>query len=519
MKIKSEDKKITYKGTHQDFSKKSEDKKEKSATKVYRAAIISLFLIFCMAGAAFYPSVAHADTLGPVSATWYFAEGRVGAGFLQWLTISNMSGNACAIKVQEYYTADGSGVNKTNNLSFTVNAQTRFTDSVNNDLNTPQNAPVGITLSAIVSVDTMVTPSCPGVVVERPVYFANHLGVSSGTDIIGATTLNTTFDFADVPTGSAGESFLALFDPQSTPSTVTATYYNPTTGAIITSDTVTVAPFSRSTIQPGNHTLPSHVSVSVASSQKILVERPAYFSNGTQGSADVIGVSSSNSNWYFAEGHTGSGTQENIIIANFGTVSTSVTITLKSTIGATHTFLPINLLPNAQAIFDVNVNNTFAGSTPDVAADVIGANIVVQRQMYTSYSGSTGWMSQGVTDAFGATSPHNSYSYAEGFTSVNFNEYLELQNPGSTDITVTVNLVNMLSHAYSQNLVIPAMSRVTVNITNLVANNLAHTGEDSKAYAVSMSVLSSGTFVSERTMYWNAFGTQGSSAMVGYSGN
>jgi hypothetical protein len=66
-----------------------------------------------------------------------------------------------------------------------------------------------------------------------------------------------------------------------------------------------------------------------------------------------------------------------------------------------------------------------------------------------------------------------------------------------------------------------AHSRFTVNITNMVAENLVNSGEGYQAYEVSMIVQSSsGAFVAERPMYWNTgmYGTQGGSDVIGYSG-
>jgi hypothetical protein len=76
----------------------------------------------------------------------------------------------------------------------------------------------------------------------------------------------------------------------------------------------------------------------------------------------------------------------------------------------------------------------------------------------------------------------------------------------------------MLGHSYTATVNVPGQSRDTINITQMVAEHLAATGEGSSAYAVSMSVQSDSQFVAERTMEWNAFGTQGANSVVGYAG-
>jgi hypothetical protein len=115
----------------------------------------------------------------------------------------------------------------------------------------------------------------------------------------------------------------------------------------------------------------------------------------------------------------------------------------------------------------------------------------------------------------------SAYTFAEGYTNTDYNEWLTLQNPTGNAETIQVLLVNGLGHSYSQGLLVAAHSRFTVNITSMVAQNLVNSGEGYQAYEVSMIVQSSsGTFVAERPMYWNTGmqGTQGGSDVIGYSG-
>lgn len=481
--------------------------------------LITLVLSISVSMAPNAHAASAVANVGPVSQAWYFAEGRVGGGFLQWLTIGNPGTTACAVNVQYDYVLDGSGTNHTKNRSFTVNPHTRYTAGVNGDLGIGQSDGVGATLSATVTVDTGATPSCPGVVAERPMYFTNFHSTSSGTDVLGATNLSTHYYFADIPTGAAGESFLTILNPANASANVTVSYY--AGGKLVNTKTLTVAANARGTFQPNNDNLPAHVAAIVSSDHPVLVERPSYFLNtyGIYGSADVSGVSTLSNDWLFAEGNTGSSTQENLLVANLGSTDAHVTITLKSSSGVTHAF-PIIVAANSQTIWNVNANNTFSGATTDVAAEVTSDvnSIVAQRQIYTVYSSGDGWAAQGVTDAFGASSAKTTYSFAEGFASSGFNEWLMLQNPSTSAESITLTLTNMLGHTLMQTLTVPASSRYTVNITSLVRNFLANNGEDARAYAVSMTVQSSTPFVAERTMYWNAFGTQGGESVVGYTG-
>src|SRR5207249_2582075 len=126
---------------------------------------------------------------------WYFAEGKVGDGFTEFITISNSDPvNDCSVNV-EYFLGTGSPVTKT----FSVVHASRFTESVNTDLNIAATSSTYQTDSAFVQVNSTTTPNCTGVVAERPIYFTNFDGVSSGSDVLGATHTGKTFYFADVP--------------------------------------------------------------------------------------------------------------------------------------------------------------------------------------------------------------------------------------------------------------------------------------------------------------------------------
>jgi hypothetical protein len=93
-----------------------------------------------------------------------------------------------------------------------------------------------------------------------------------------------------------------------------------------------------------------------------------------------------------------------------------------------------------------------------------------------------------------------------------------LQNLTNTPETVTVTLTNMLSNTATQNFTVGSQSRATVNITDIVINKLINNGDGAPAYAVSINVTGTDAFIAERTMHWNAFGTQGAESVVGYAG-
>jgi hypothetical protein len=103
----------------------------------------------------------------------------------------------------------------------------RFTENVNVDIGIQSNSSAYHVVSTSVTVNSTATPNCAGVVTERPMYFTNFMGISSGSDVVGATQFGTTFYFADVPTGGGFASYITILNPsnKSSVAAVTATYY------------------------------------------------------------------------------------------------------------------------------------------------------------------------------------------------------------------------------------------------------------------------------------------------------
>lgn len=475
-----------------------------------------------------------AAVAGPVSKTWYLAEGRVGAGFKEYLTLDNPdSTNDCSVTIQ--YLLEGS-----NSISkgVTVPHATRLTESVNADLNIPYNQATGTSVSTIVTVNS---PSpCNGVVVERPMYFSWH-GVNSGSDVVGATHLGQNFYFGDVPTGSGYTSFITILNPPGkNAAIVTATYYSG--GRAVGKQSVTVQPGQRGTIAPTSTGLPIHVGAILISNQPVMIERPDYFSNTSAGNAQtvtgaacVVGVQTLSPDWLFAEGYTGPGFQEYLAIANLDTkakanATANVTIKLEYSNGSTQSYtIAVGTL--SQAIWNVN-QYAPAGSTVSAEVSSTGANIVVEREMFFQYRHtvnlSNGFQvsSIGGTDVIGQVGPAKvtSYSFAEGYNNNGYDEWLTLQNPTAIDESVNLTLVNGYGRIFiPASVLVHAHSRYTLDITYLILQNMVQRGDDQRGYEVSMTVQTSAPgayFVAERPMYWNtaAGGTQGGSDVIGYTG-
>ncbi len=459
----------------------------------------------------------------PVSKTWYFGEGNVGGQFQEYLTLDNPGATSCAVNIRYMYARNGGGTATSKTVAVNVAPTTRLTEDVDHDLGFSPTQSTSASVSSTVTVNSTATPNCTGIVAERPMYF-HFNGVQSGGDALGATHTGSHFYFADVPTGGGYASFLTILNPGTTTATVTVNYY--ANGQNVKNQSLAVPGGTRGTINPNIIGLPQHVAAVLTSTQPVVVERPDYFSNVNGGTAGivsggtcVVGAQSLGNDWLFAEGATWAHLQEYLVIANLDPARTTanVTITLETGTG-TNTSVTQSVGANSVVTWNVNAHTVPA----DISAEVTstGANIVVERELFFTYTVSgVSTPAIGATDVIGQPGPaaQSAYSFAEGYTGPGFNEWLTIQNPTTSTEELYLTLMNGNGQTYAQWLTVGPKTRLTVNVTQLVAQYL------SANRAVSMSVLSQGgaPFVAERPMYWSAGGvlpTRGGSAIIGYTG-
>ena len=150
------------------------------------------------------------------------------------------------------------------------------------------------------------------------------------------------------------------------------------------------------------------------------------------GGSDVVGATSPSSAFYFAEGTTRPNFDSYFCIQNPGDSDAAVAITYMKGDGSIQAQ---NLTVGAHSRSTVSVNNAL-GSGDDASHDFSakvecakGQQIIAERPMYFNYKGI--W--SGGHDVVGATSPQNTFYFAEGTCRPNFDPYLCIQNPsGST---------------------------------------------------------------------------------------
>jgi hypothetical protein len=431
------------------------------------------------------------------SKTWYFAEGYTGGSFTEYLTIANPNSVSANVTVT-YLLGTGGPIVKT----YMVSMNARFTLNVGQE----------IAGSTDKNVSMVVTADQP-IIAERPMYFTyTGLGgyrIPGGSDVVGATSLATDFDFGYLDTTKGHDTWLTILN-QNTNAMIATISYFPAAGGQPMVIAHTIQPNSRGTVHVN-----SEVGLSAGTYSALvhlslpgLVERPLYLKDtntGYTGSADVVGVAQPQTTWYFAEGYISSTFREAYIVSNpSASVSANVTLTFFLASGAPKT-RTLQLAPGQQTILDAStvVGSANVNNSAQVTAD---APILAERFMSFDYLGAI----PGASDVLGAAAPSHLFYFAEGYVSGQFSEYLTIENPDASN-TASVQVTFLPADGTSpqtQIYTVAPSTRFTLNTGDVMASG--------KSF--SMVVVSNVAIVAERPMYFNYLnsGQTGGTDVIGY---
>lgn len=312
---------------------------------------------------------------------------------------------------------------------------------------------------------------------------------SPAPDVSGSS-----FYFAEGYTGENFQEYLCLGNPNAEGATVDVTYMF--TDGTTQEAQYPVAPNSRYTVNVNSVVGPGReISIKATSKTSGLVaERPMYFNYNGQwtGGHDAVGALAPGKSWYFAEGTTLPEFTEYLTILNPGDQGANLTfrymvesqgeVVANGTVG-----------PHSRATF--KATNQIG---PNKNASLLiesDQNVVAERPMYFNYQGLEHRNWTGGHDVLGAPSPQKEWYFAEGTTRPEFEEWLCLQNPGTSAIKVQARY--MLDPAQGQPVDktydVAAKQRLTVCV-----NRELGPGKDA-----SVKLSSESEFIAERPMYFN----------------
>jgi hypothetical protein len=306
-----------------------------------------------------------------------------------------------------------------------------------------------------------------------------------------------TFYFAEGYTGAGFQEFLCLGNVDPVDAQARVTFLFPDGGSELLD--VSIPAGSRATVNVNAAVgADREVSMTVASAQNIVAERPMYFSYGAgwDGGHDVMGAREPATSFYFAEGYTGEGFDEWLCVLNPGDIATDLTFRFQVQGQDQREIQGFRVGPHSRASFKVN---DILGR--DLQASCVvesGSPVVVERPIYFDYLGRGQHHWRGGHCVMGATTPASAFFFAEGTTRPGFEEWITIQNPQASVISVhaSYGFGPDQGEPVERDYTVEAGARLTLFVPDEVGQ-----GKD-----VSVELNSDSSFLAERPMYFNYTG-------------
>ncbi|MDD3719077.1 MAG: hypothetical protein PHP28_10510 [Actinomycetota bacterium] len=435
---------------------------------------------------------------------FYFAEGYTGAGFQEYLALGNPNAEDATARVT-YMLPDGAK----DPVEYTIPANSRNTIDVNSELETRWDY-VGDVSLKVESEDEIIA--------ERPMYFDYMDKWKGGHDAVGATAPASEWYFAEGYTGYGFEMWVCVLNPSDAPADLTFRFQTQEEDEEIVVGGGTVPANSRRTFLANDLLggMSYQTSLKLESTAPVVAERPMYFSyqgygepKNWQGGHCVMGVTSLEMQYYFAEGTTRSNFEEWVTLQNPNDFDIVV--------DAVYQLGPDQGDPVEES-YDVPARSrytVFVPNTTDVGKDVSvflssEHEFLAERPMYFAYS-YVDLSARGGHCVIGAPSPAFEWFLAEGYTGAGFNQWICMQNVENEDATVEIYYYTQEAGALEVRTVpVPANTRSTILVND-------HAGPN---YQLSTRILVTDgpPIVVERPMYFLFNGVwDGGHDVVGYA--
>ncbi len=297
--------------------------------------------------------------------TWYLAEGSTNWGFDEWILLQNPGAADAAARLR-FVAQDGRRLDH----DVVVKAGTRMTIKVAD-------------LMPFADVATEIQSSQP-IVAERAMYWGGpYPAAAGGSATIGLRAPSQTWFLAEGSSNWGFETWLLLLNPNDSEVGVDVVYM--TQSGPVVRPGITMPPRSRQSISMGWDIGPADSSIFIRASRPVLAERAMYYSpdGAPAGSSRAghasQGASSPSRTWRLAEGSTGHGLYEYVLVQNPGSTEAAVEIVLQTEGGnaGSHWY---SVAPGAR--LTVFLNSVISDSDVSVAVNS-SAPVVVERAMYT----------------------------------------------------------------------------------------------------------------------------------------
>ena len=214
--------------------------------------------------------------------------------------------------------------------------------------------------------------------------------------------------------------------------------------------------------------------------------------------------------WYLAEGCTLGSFDEWILVQNPNSTLAECKITFMRSNGNTaeHTFLV-----GSFHRYTIHVNDYVPSASVSAKVESTnGVGIFVERAMYWDSAATLPSSAEGFTARMrwagghcsnGITSPSLQWYFAEGCTANNFDEWILVQNPNSTQAECLVTFMKQDGSTLNKSISVPATSRYTIHANNEIPSD---------SFSIKIESLNGVGIIAERAMYWSCAATPPSSA-------
>ncbi|MEW6553441.1 MAG: S8 family serine peptidase [Actinomycetota bacterium] len=304
---------------------------------------------------------------------WYLAEGTTAYGFEEYVLVQNPNPSTAAVSAT--FMKPGG---ETQRFDFSMPGNSRQTLFVN-----------GLVPASDVS--THIHSDQP-VVAERAMYWG---GKDGGHATLGVTAGCSTWFLAEGTTAWGFEEYVLVQNPNPTATSVTFTFLKQ--GGSQVRAVYTVGAQSRFTLDVAGVVDGNDVSTSVWADQPVIVERAMYWPRDARSRAEghcSTGSVTAARTWYLAEGSTGWGFEEYVLLANPTDSVAHATLVFMRTDGSTMSYT-VNLGAFSRNTVYANAVDPGRDASIRVVSDV---PLVVERAMY--WSGM-----EGGTNALGVLQP------------------------------------------------------------------------------------------------------------------
>ncbi len=323
---------------------------------------------------------------------------------------------------------------------------------------------------------------------QQGVSFASQGATPLTLPVTITPSLPKVYYFAEGYTGSGTSEYLTLTNPSAAQATITITYlYSNSVGS---AKTYTVPAQSVQVLNINQEAgANKSVSMIVQGDAPFVAERTMYTQKGSFVAAtDSMGSSVLSSSWYFAEANTTYGWNTLLSVMNPSTQPAKLTVTTLPNVHAPSQS-KVYIVP-ARARSTLVLNSAVRSQQFGM---VISAStpLLVERDEYLVAS-----QVRGGSSIVGATLPQKTWYFGEGDTNPGFAERLVLANPEQSAASARINYLTKDGRVITSNVVVPALTRIEVNVNSALGAALHAT-----------TILANAPIIAERQTFFNYLGS------------